>query len=454
MNLLPFVQSFVNRDAPEIDHEEIIWNLTTELIGRVDKVFDKVQSRVKAGLDAGDVITSDVVEMVDTLRTLRHFAREVARREEITLAVKGQGQENTKEEHNFGMLVDDIDMSLHEFRYRNSRTVPLFKQRRKKTLTNTLSGASSGRTDVIKRDVSKFQHGSNPVVVFNTSLENNYMSLVNADISKNFPNASKMKVGESLIGELVPGEFIYVKLEQKHVKAEVVEMLPQMKAAYLSFEDYPSLYDEYQPYDFLRLPNMAEIPAEDVKDGLVVIDLSNSNEYRATVQSTWDGPMARVKMIVSQHEMTRIISPSMILGRWAPLKKKVKQPIKRSLVELVEDAPPVVRPSKIGNIVEVGRRGSARVIGVHGEPATHVDVRFILGSAHTEKMIPIEEVALAPELDPELGRSSRKKATEPEVEARKGANGKENDLAVSVPPGVSEVQVLSPSTASNTDLSD
>ena len=115
MNLLPFVQSLVNGDAPEIDHEEVLWNLTSEFIKRVDGVFDKFQTRVKAGLDEGDLVTGDVVNTVNTLRTLRHFVREVARREEIRQIVKGSSEDLEKatknsDEHNFGMLVDDVDM--------------------------------------------------------------------------------------------------------------------------------------------------------------------------------------------------------------------------------------------------------------------------------------------------------------------------------------------------------
>jgi hypothetical protein len=110
VNLLPFVQSFVNGDAPEINHEEVLWNLTSELIKRVDGVFDKVQSRVKAGLDEGDIISGDVVDSVNTLRTLRHIVREVARREEIRQVVKGADATKSSDEHNFGMLVDDVDM--------------------------------------------------------------------------------------------------------------------------------------------------------------------------------------------------------------------------------------------------------------------------------------------------------------------------------------------------------
>ena len=283
------------------------------------------------------------------------------------------------------------------------------------------------------------------MVAFNTSLENNYMSLVNADIEKRFPNAAKDKVGETLIGELVPGDKISVKLEQKHVKAEVVEILPQMKSAYLSFEDYPSVYDEYQPYDLLRLPNGAEIPPGDIKPGLVVIDLSNSNEYRAKIVSIMNEPMARVKFIVSQHSMTRLVSRTMILGRYVPPNRKSKKTITKSApvitpVEMKEAAPPIMRPSTAGQIVEVGRRGAARVTKVHGAPPTHVDIRFILGLANAESMIPIDMVELAPELDPESGRgrrqASKKKFLSDEIDAVPNGFGTSNEsiaLAGGVP---------------------
>lgn len=296
---------------------------------------------------------------------------------------------------------------------------------------------------MIKRDMSKFGVG---VVAFNTSLENNYMSLVKNDLEKHFPNASKDKVGESLIGELKAGDKISVKLEQKFVKAEVVEIVPQMKSAYLSFEDYPSLYDEYQPYELIRLPTGAEIPPEDVKPGLVVIDLSNSNEYRAKIQSIESGPMARVKLIVSQHEMTRLVSPAMILGRYVPPKRKakkasVKNYTETATIEKREVAPPIMRPTKVGQIVEVGRRGAARVTKVHGEPATHVDVVFILGNAHSESMTPIDQVQLAPELDPESGRGRRQVANK-ENEAKTDGSNASKKLADGL---------VSPSSAGSSD---
>jgi hypothetical protein len=274
VNLLPFVMSLVNGDAPEIDHRDVLWNLASTLIKKVDEVVDLVQDRVLANEDVTDVVTDETRETVETLLALRNFIREVARRDEVKKTVKGPSDKSTKAElkpelHDFGVLAADIDVSLHDYRYRESRCIPQLKLRKAKVLTNTLS--KGVRKNCVGRDLNKFMIDDKPVVVFNSSLENNYMSLRNADVEKHYPLAKKNKVGEALISNLTIGDMIAVKLEQKCVKAEVLEVIPQMKAAYISFEDYPSVYDEYQPFDFLRLPSGAEIPHHDIKPGLVVL---------------------------------------------------------------------------------------------------------------------------------------------------------------------------------------
>lgn len=103
------------------------------------------------------------------------------------------------------------------------------------------------------------------------------MSLKRAEVDTLYPNAARKKVGEKLIGTMAVGDFVNVKLLQKVVKAEVLEIVPQMHSAYLSFEDYPLLYDEWQPVNLLRTPDRAEISPSDLKPGIVVIDLSNNN---------------------------------------------------------------------------------------------------------------------------------------------------------------------------------
>lgn len=274
VNLLPFVMSLVNGDAPEIHHRDVIWNIASSLIKKVDEVVDLVQDRVLASEDVTDIVTEDIRETVETLLTLRNFIREIARRDEVKKTVKGPGHKSTKDElnpelHDFGVLAADVDVCLHDYRYRESKQIPQLKLRKGKLLTNSLS--KGVRKNCIGRDLNKFMIDDKPVVVFNSSLENNYMSLRNADVEKHYPLAKENKVGETLISNLTIGDMIAVKLEQKCVKAEVLEVIPQLKAAYISFEDYPSVYDEYQPFDLLRLPSGAEIPHHDIKSGLVVL---------------------------------------------------------------------------------------------------------------------------------------------------------------------------------------
>ncbi len=274
VNLFPFVMSLFNGDAPEIEHRDVLWNVASALIKKVDEVVDLIQDRVLAYRNVTDVVSSDTRETVDTLLALRNFIREVARRDEIKKAVKGPGdksEEELKPElHDFDVLADDIDMSLHDYRYRESKEIPNLKARRKgKVLKNTLS--KGVRKNCVGRDLNKFMVDNKPVVVFNSSLENNYMSLRNADVEKHYPHANEHKVGDALIRNLTIGDMLAVRLEQKCVKAEVLEVVPQMKAAYISFEDYPSVYDEYQPFDMLRLPSREEIAHSNIKPGLVVL---------------------------------------------------------------------------------------------------------------------------------------------------------------------------------------
>lgn len=269
------------------------------------------------------------------------------------------------------------------------------------------------------------------------------MSLKRAEVDKLYPHASKKKVGQKLIGSLAVGDMVNVQLQQKVVKAEVLELTSQLYA-YISFEDYPLIYDEWQPADLLRTPDRAEISPVDLKPGLVVLDLSNSNvsifqysllrflhfplslllnvlheqEYRAKVISTQNGLMARMRLFVSQHVMERWVSADMILGKYEPPAKQVKERRQYKVLEVVEEEKTVCNP-KTGQVVEVHPKGAAWVIKCHyeSEPKegqtdpvpTHVDVRYILGSATEENMVPISLVRLAPELDPDSGRMHRER---------------------------------------------
>ena len=144
VNLPAFLQSLFDGDATELLHDEVIWNAVEALMKKVDKVTDAGQDLVKnsikegkaAPLSPGDMrVSEDICKAINALRSLRHVAREIARKLDLREAVKGVGVdempgpssgtskiEGGKE--TWFAMVEDIDYCLHEFRYRFSKEVP------------------------------------------------------------------------------------------------------------------------------------------------------------------------------------------------------------------------------------------------------------------------------------------------------------------------------------------
>mmetsp|Transcript_37883 Transcript_37883/g.55509 ORF Transcript_37883/g.55509 Transcript_37883/m.55509 type:complete len:935 (+) Transcript_37883:92-2896(+) len=320
VNLLPFFQSLVDGDAPELEHEEVLWNSTTELIRTVDSAVDDAQARVKRGETSVPKVDASLARIVDTLRALRNIVRELARREELRNAVKGkkaaarrvrpgghvtlppakdgagmnenrtsvamkQATDNGSmiNDHGWENLVGDIDLCMHEFRFRRMEKIPTFRARRIRALKNALNIPHSGKEGAERRkgttkgvgsnDVP--EEGSSPVVAYDTDLDKAYLAIRNAS-AKYVPSLCESEEGKKTIMELAVGDHIHARIEGKRIPAEIIQIDPDQHSAYLSYEDYPSLYDEYQPYEQLRKPlsygDASEIPHGEVKPGLVVLN--------------------------------------------------------------------------------------------------------------------------------------------------------------------------------------
>ena len=128
VNLLPFLQSMVDGDAQEIAHGEIIWNSSNELMNAIDSFVEECRLCVKADpMRPCPVLSDEIIEKVETLRSLRHICRETARRLGAQ-KVKRQRNENTGasigKRADWVKIVDDIDDSLHHFRHRESLKIP------------------------------------------------------------------------------------------------------------------------------------------------------------------------------------------------------------------------------------------------------------------------------------------------------------------------------------------
>jgi hypothetical protein len=46
---------------------------------------------------------------------------------------------------------------------------------------------------------------------------------------------------------------VIVKLQKREILGKILKIEEDMNAAYLSYDGFPSIYDEYQPFDTLRM---------------------------------------------------------------------------------------------------------------------------------------------------------------------------------------------------------
>ena len=86
LNLPAFIQSFLDGDAPEIDHATILWNAAKELLDRSDELIDRASTARKKKIDY-EPITGSELQIIQTLRVLRHSCRELAVRSTTTNTV-------------------------------------------------------------------------------------------------------------------------------------------------------------------------------------------------------------------------------------------------------------------------------------------------------------------------------------------------------------------------------
>mmetsp|Transcript_31755 Transcript_31755/g.93187 ORF Transcript_31755/g.93187 Transcript_31755/m.93187 type:complete len:1352 (-) Transcript_31755:118-4173(-) len=428
VNLRAFINSYFDGDAPEMAQDEVLWNCAHALMEVVDATTDEARKdlETKRGkvdnddddnevnvsvLEKGNLDPS-LMRAVDTLRCLRHVAREFTRKLELRATVKGKAsartpppENSTSKEDNapkkWRQLVDDCDVCLHEFRYRYSEHVPAYdprrstgrkklamptvamrgsaalmakrrspnpgsvgagrkmSQRKQKAgaaleadrqgrsigdklynpgipgamqcpkvtyrgsrcrnvaaansqfcLLHSARGDRSSSTNAptrAKRAVNKI--GGNgakdniaadaPIVAFKSEMETAWTCLPQATpLSK----AEKQRLAVQM-DKLTPGSRIAVDMMGRKCTADVLEIREGMCAVYMSYEDYPKLYNEYLPFDRLRMPStgggiLTDMNPENIRPGSLAIALvgEKRDEYRGIIQHTRCETMYRCKV--------------------------------------------------------------------------------------------------------------------------------------------------------------
>jgi len=344
VNLHAFLQSMLDRDAPEIVHDEVLWNCTSELARQLDAFVDRVrehrkqQQKTHTNNEGSVLVDENIIRIVDTLRSLRHIVREVARRISTKNAIKGKGShtelvKSLQAEHDWNILVDDVDVSLHEFRYRHHDKVPHFKPRRCKlflgnkllhrpgTMTSTKGGCSTSTTT---NKSAGNTNDSNPMqaVAYDTDLEKSFLELPSVPDS----SATSVLIDPSLV---TVGDTVCVRLCGKKVSGSILRIESQMSVAFLSYDEYPALYDDFQAYESLRSPvTGAEVRPEDIKAGLAVIHRDGGDEYRGIVQHTTCETMFSIRLEIGKFRINRWLTIGSILNP-KKIPRRTESPVKK-----------------------------------------------------------------------------------------------------------------------------
>ena len=75
--------------------------------------------------------------------------------------------------------------------------------------------------------------------------------------------------------EIRTSDHIVVRLQKREALGTVVAIEEKMHAAYLTYDGFPSIYDEYQPYEKLRLSvggENVELSADAITEGKKVVN--------------------------------------------------------------------------------------------------------------------------------------------------------------------------------------
>merc|ERR1712238_325894 len=264
VNLRAFLLSLFDGDAPELLQDEVLWNATQEIIGIIDKATDEKRK-------------------VDP------------------------------------KVVDAIDITLHEFRYRFSTKLPAFRKKRLVVKKILALPAMVFRGKAIPAKLDEIKGGNDePVVAFECPTDRGFLSL--SEAPPNTPTEEERKVVTDDIELVVTGDTIMVRLEGRQCSGTVMEIIDDIHVAYMSFEDLPSLYNDYLPCDLIRIPSasgssLVESLLEDIQPGKLMVGLIGKEEYRGIVQHVFQGKMFKVKLdFGNEYTVDRLINSDSIIS--------------------------------------------------------------------------------------------------------------------------------------------
>jgi len=316
LNLPSFIQSLLDNDAPEIDHATILWNACKDLMDTNDALIDRATEARKQKKPCPPTTEADL-KVVETLQTLRHSCRELAMRCSLSQSVIANSI--SSEAFNWEHCYEDIDLGLHEFRYRNLAKLPKMVKRDERSGQQVATKVSLAAAPPVPDDngppliadthvdMSEFEPVAAaassapevdtssrdltiPVSDFKTFLRNN---------PKAQQEANRQEVCAVTKLDLKEGDIVTIVHQNRLMQCTILRSIRGTQGAFVSFDGFGQEYDELHPLDLLKdtLGNgRREIDAKNVKVGDFVYARWGAlkDVYRAQINELFQGAMVRV----------------------------------------------------------------------------------------------------------------------------------------------------------------
>jgi hypothetical protein len=276
INLQPFLKSMLEGDAPEIDHDDVIWNCTIELLERVERYIEKYRTMPE------EPVPGEIIKTVKTLLQLRPVCREIAnafdfygrqtliRPKNPIFLKKSQDAAS----HYWPQIVQDIDLTLHEFNHRNLKKGPTFCQH----TVNVLENSTEANPETIAKSLAKLGDTTSKKKS-SASSDTKGLERVIQELPPLQPFQEDVVIPDS--AELQVGDEILFRLCDKQGGGRIVKIVEQMKALYVSYSELPSCFDEYQPKDMVQTDNISDIGSRQKQKQTVMCSVGGKGKVRS-----------------------------------------------------------------------------------------------------------------------------------------------------------------------------
>mmetsp|Transcript_33421 Transcript_33421/g.80909 ORF Transcript_33421/g.80909 Transcript_33421/m.80909 type:complete len:750 (-) Transcript_33421:94-2343(-) len=245
INLKLFFESLFMGDATEIEHDEVIWNCTIELIERIEKFLEDYRHQPT------EPVPEHIAETASTLWHLRPLCREIAVAFDPSCKQIHMRPNNKlfRSKHAINsrcwpQIVDDIDLTLHSFNHRNCPQVPEYQTRAEKSVPKPRVAAED--PEAIQRGLDRLQDSSSTTKEDSATGRSALQKLYDK-LSAIQPFQEGVVIPDST--QLKSNDKVIFRIGEKQCSGRIVKIEDQLRAVHMTYSRLPSYFDEYRPVE-------------------------------------------------------------------------------------------------------------------------------------------------------------------------------------------------------------